>query len=210
MAEPFFKREYIPLSKLVNNTGQIEGVPKNPRFIRDTDFYDLVEDMKEDPEMLELKELWVVPFEGKFVVIAGNMRKRAAQEIGLKEVPCKVLPADVTPKKLRGWAIKDNLEKGDWDYDLIANEWEIEETEEWGLKTPVWDDSEGMDYSELDESELDAQVAEMKGNVRSAIQIEFHANDFEEAKELVRASRNRGIYIGKILISALKLNHGNS
>jgi ParB-like chromosome segregation protein Spo0J len=83
--------QVIPISKLESNTGQIKGLPQNPRFIKDERFKALVKSLKDDPEMLE-QELLVFPHGSKFVIIGGNMRYRAGIEIGLTELPCKVLP----------------------------------------------------------------------------------------------------------------------
>ena len=127
----------IPLSKLVANTGQIEGLPKNPRSIRDEKFAKLVQSLKDDPEMLDLRELLVYPLEKKFVVIGGNMRLLAMRDLGFKEAPCKVLDKDTPAQKLRAYAIKDNVGYGDHDWDALANEWDAAELEDWGMDLPT-------------------------------------------------------------------------
>ena len=98
----------ISISKLEVNKGQVEGLPKNPRFIRDERYKALVKSIEDAPEMLKLRELLVVEHGSKFVVIGGNMRLRACKDLGHKTVPCKVLPADTPVEKLREYAIKDN------------------------------------------------------------------------------------------------------
>lgn len=197
-----FVREYLPVNSIIPNDGQIEGLPKNPRFIRDKKYLELLASMREDPEMLELKELWVIPFDGKYIAFSGNMRHRAAKSIGIKHIPCKVVPAETPAKKLRGWAIKDNIEKGEWDYDMLANEWEHTELEEWGAAVPEW--ANDLDYDMLEDPQVDSIAEEMQSNVRSAIQIEFEQVDFDNAKGLVKFFRDKGIYIGGILIEALQ------
>ena len=102
----------LPLSKLLLNTGQLPGVPKNPRFIKDDRYAKLLQSIKDDPEMLDLRELIAVAHNGKYVVIAGNMRLRALRELGFSETPVKVLPADTDAKKLRAYATKDNVPFG--------------------------------------------------------------------------------------------------
>ena len=126
----------IQLSKINLNNGQLEGVPKNPRFIKDDKFERLKKSIKEDPEMIELRELIVVAHEDKYVCIAGNMRLRALRELGYKEAPCKVI--DYENKKLRAIATKDNIPYGEWDWDLVANEWNTDELSEWGLDLQDW------------------------------------------------------------------------
>jgi hypothetical protein len=134
--------ENIKISKLRYNDGQIDGLPKNPRFIRDYRFEKLVQSIKDDPEMLELRELLVVPFNDCFLVIGGNMRLRAMRELGFKEAPCKILPEDTPVSKLRAYVQKDNIGYGENDWDAMANDWDTEELEHWGVEFPVFDEPE--------------------------------------------------------------------
>lgn len=141
----------IKITKLVGNTGQIEGLPKNPRIIRDEKFRKLVKSIQDDPEMLELRELLVIPHDKQYVVIAGNMRLRAMIECGHKEAPCKVLDKATPPEKLRAYAAKDNVGFGEWDYDQLANEWDAGDLEDWGLDLPFL----GHEANNMDEGDLD-------------------------------------------------------
>lgn len=126
----------ISVSELSPNAGQIEGLPKNPRFIKDERFEKLVKSVKELPEMLELRELIVFPLKKKYVVICGNMRLRAGIKAGYTEMPCKVLSKDTPPEILREIAIKDNISFGNDDFDSLANEWDSIELENWGMEIP--------------------------------------------------------------------------
>lgn len=136
-------KQTIKISLLEYNTGQIEGLPANPRFIKDDKYEKLKTSLKEDPEMLELRELLVVPLDKIYVVIAGNMRLRAASELGMKELPCKVIPAGTDPATLRAIATKDNVSYGAFDWEMMLNEWDTEELERWGLDIPdIGDDDE--------------------------------------------------------------------
>jgi len=126
----------LSISKLKSNTGQIDGLPANPRVIRDEKFQKLVKSIQDDPEMLELRELIVVPSGKIFVVIAGNMRLRAMESLGYKEAPCKVLDADTPVEKLKAYAIKDNVGFGEHDWEQLANEWDAGELADWGLDLP--------------------------------------------------------------------------
>jgi len=130
----------IKISKIRPNTGQIDGLPQNPRLLRDDRFRKLVKSIEDDPEMLELRELIVVPKDGIYVVIAGNMRLRAMQELKMKEAPCKVLPADTAIEKLRAYTIKDNVPFGEHDWSALANEWDADDLEDWGLDLPIQPD----------------------------------------------------------------------
>lgn len=82
----------IPLSKIEVNKGQIEGLPSNPRLIRDNKFRLLMQSIEENPEMLQLRELLVVPHGDKYVIIGGNMRFKALRALKYKDAPCKVIP----------------------------------------------------------------------------------------------------------------------
>lgn len=153
----------IDIKRLEVNKGQIDGLPKNPRFIRDERFKALVKSIEDAPEMMWLRELIVVEHGNKFVVVGGNMRFRACKELGWKSVPSKVLPADTPPKKLREYARKDNIAFGEEDWDATANEWDAEELQEWGVELPMdWDvDGHGdatATEDDFDESEVTEAV----------------------------------------------------
>lgn len=157
----------IPLSKIEPNKGQIEGLPKNPRLIRDEKFEKLKKSISEDLEMTALREILVIEHSGKYVIIGGNMRFRAMQDIGIKEAPCKVIPADTDVEKLRAYIIKDNAGFGDWDWDDLANEWCDDPLSDWGVD--VWEaeqekQSEGTTEVEEDgfDEEKDTVVCRCK------------------------------------------------
>jgi hypothetical protein len=139
------EQKNIPVKLLEVNKGQIEGLPQNPRFIRDARYEALKQSIVDAPEMLELRELIVVEHEKKYVVIGGNMRLRACIDLGYKEVPCKVLPADTPVEKLREYAIKDNNEFGQDDWDILANEWDENELKGWGVEMRFGGESIDLD-----------------------------------------------------------------
>lgn len=124
----------IPITKLVSNSGQIAGVPKNPRTIKDARFRALKKSIEDAPEMLSLRECIVVPYGDKFVTICGNTRLSAARELGMKSMPCKVLAEDTPAEKLREYARKDNISFGEDDIDLTLEEWDKKELIEWGFE----------------------------------------------------------------------------
>lgn len=132
----------IPLSKISPNSGQIDGLPKNPRFIRDKKFESLKKSLQDDPEMLELREVLVIPLADKYIVIGGNMRFRAAKELGFKDIPCKIINPETPVEKLRAYTVKDNGNFGEWNFDDLGNEWDIEELEDWGVDLPFMDELE--------------------------------------------------------------------
>jgi len=121
------KTEKVKIGKIKNN-------PNNPRLIKDDKFKKLVKSVKEFPEMLEIRPIVV---DKDNIVLGGNMRLRACQEAGLKEV--HIIQADkLTEKQQREFIIKDNVGFGEWDWDEIANNFETPELEDWGLDLPVF------------------------------------------------------------------------
>lgn len=112
--------ETIQVCLLDFNKGQLTGLPKNPRFFRDYRFEAMKKSIQDSPEMLELRELIIFPYnDGRYIVVCGNLRLRACKELGYKELPCKVLAPDTPVKKLREYATKDNVNFGENDLDVM-------------------------------------------------------------------------------------------
>ena len=125
----------LATSLLEFNKGQLKGLPKNPRFFRDYRYEAMKRSIKESPEMLHLRELIVYPLEeGRYIVVCGNLRLRACKELGYKELPCKILNPDTDVKKLREYAIKDNVNFGENDMDVMSNDWQKDELSDWGIE----------------------------------------------------------------------------
>jgi len=123
--------------------------PNNPRLIKDDKFKKLVQSIKDFPEMLELRPIVV---DDNFIVLGGNMRLRACKEAGLKRVP--IIKANhLTPEQQKRFIITDNVGFGEWDWDILANEWDTDQLTEWGLDLPIpIDYEEPMDPKEKNES----------------------------------------------------------
>ena len=102
--------------------------PNNPRLIKDDKFKKLVQSIKDFPEMLNIRPIVV---NTDMVILGGNMRYKACKEAGLKEVP--VIITDLSEEKQREFLIKDNTSGGEWDWEVLANEWDNEQLEDWGL-----------------------------------------------------------------------------
>jgi hypothetical protein len=122
--QPATQVQMLPMSAVEVNAGQLEGLPANPREIRDEKFEKLKANIQKYPELLEYRSLMVYPMpNGKHIIIGGNMRYRAMQELGYTEVPCVIIPAETPVEKLGAYTILDNNGFGKWDWDLLANEW---------------------------------------------------------------------------------------
>lgn len=110
----------------------IKANPNNPRLIKDDKFHKLVKSIKEFPEMLNLRPIVI---NSDNIVLGGNMRLKACKEAGLKEVPV-ILADDLSEEQQRQFIIKDNVGYGEWDWDDLANNWNVEDLSEWGLDIP--------------------------------------------------------------------------
>lgn len=126
----------LAVAAIDTNSGQIPGLPANPRLIRDLSFAKLKQSIVDFPEMLKLREIVVFPHEGRYVTIAGNMRLLAVRDLRHDKVPVKVLPADFPLDKLKEFALKDNGDFGEWDWDAIANEWSDLDLDSFGIDVP--------------------------------------------------------------------------
>lgn len=125
----------LSISLLDYNRGQLPGLPKNPRFFRDSRYEALKKSIAESPEMLELRELIVFPYaDGRYIVICGNLRLMVCKDLGYKELPCKILNPDTDVRKLREYATKDNVSFGENDMDVMLNEWDTSELQDWGVE----------------------------------------------------------------------------
>jgi ParB-like chromosome segregation protein Spo0J len=134
---------------------QLKANPKNPRIIRDDKFKKLVASIESFPEMMEKRPMvCVTDVDGKLFPLGGNMRLRAIQELGMKEIPDSwvTLADDWTQEKRAEFTIKDNASFGEWNYDDLANEWDAEQLSDWGVDVPKFSDEE-QESKEIDEVE---------------------------------------------------------
>ena len=186
------KTQKVPISKVKLNK-------ENPRYIKDHKFEKLKQSLKDFPEMLELRPIVV---DSDLMILGGNMRYQAAKDIGMSEVFITVADG-LTDEQKREFIIKDNASFGDWDWDLLANNWSDIELGDWGVD--VWQPEEEVDYSILDDADdIDDELELMSQGVKKAIQIEFNSEHYEEAYELVKFWREQGAYIGGMIMEYLK------
>lgn len=183
--------QYLKINKVLPN-------PENPRVIKDHKYKSLVKSIQDFPKMLEIRPIVV---NSDMVILGGNMRLRACQEAGLKEIPV-IIAKDLTESEQREFTIKDNVSFGEWDWDVLANDWDDSELNDWGLD--VWKKAEEIDYSILNEDDLSSDLSDMTKNIKKAIQIEFELEHYEAAQELVKWWREQGLYIGGFLMEKLK------
>jgi len=123
----------------------IKPNPNNPRVIKDEKFAKLVQSLKELPEMASVRPVVV---NSDMIVLGGNMRLKAMKEAGWKEVPVEIVDWD--EEKQRQFIIKDNVGFGEWDWEMLANEWDADELNEWGLDLPEFEQAQELEAEEDD------------------------------------------------------------
>jgi len=159
--------------------------PNNPRLIKDDKYHKLVQSIKDFPEMLKERPIVV---NKDHVVLGGNMRLRACKEAGLKDVPVSIV--DWSEEKQREFIIKDNVGFGDWDWDELANTWDAEELNEWGLELPI-------DLEEIKETKDIPDIGEVEFSEELFLEHNYivlyfdNAMDWEVAQEVYGIERKK-------------------
>lgn len=139
---------------------EIKANPNNPRLIKDEKFAKLVKSIKEFPEMLELRPIVV---NDDMIVLGGNMRLKACKEAGLIQIPV-IKASSLTEEQQKEFIIKDNVGFGEWDWEMIANEWDSEQVTEWGLDIPdfkIEAEAQEDDYEIPDEIQTDIVLGDL-------------------------------------------------
>jgi hypothetical protein len=138
---------------IYKNIADIKANPKNPRVIKDDKFAKLVKSITDFPEMLEKRPLvCFTDTDNKVVVLGGNMRLKAAKEVGLKELPI-ILADDWTEEQKAQFLIKDNVSFGEFNWDELQADWNEEQLGEWGLDLPQW--AKGLDKNDMTDDDVD-------------------------------------------------------
>ena len=167
--------ELVKISKVKPNE-------TNPRFIKDNKFKKLVKSIKEFPEMLKLRPIVV---NRDMVVLGGNMRLKACKEAGLKEV--YILKADnLTEEQQKEFIVKDNVGFGEWDWDILANDWDIKELEDWGLDGFPFEDNIEVEHNDISD------------NIEISFRVEVELENEIEQEKLYNELINKG-YICRLL-----------
>jgi DNA modification methylase len=139
------KTRNVPIGEVIPNQS-------NPRIIKDDKFKKLVQSIKDFPQMLELRPIVV---DSEMVVLGGNMRLKACQAAGLVEVPI-IVAENLTLNQRQEFIIKDNVGFGEWDWDILANEWDMQDLQVWGLDLPF--DNTPVLEAEEDDYQAPAEI----------------------------------------------------
>jgi len=170
------KLTMLPMTEIELNDGQLEGLPANPRTIRKKKFDKLKANIKEYPEMLAWRSLLVYPLDnGHYIIIGGNMRFRAMQELAHTEAPVFIIPKETPVERLQAYTILDNNGFGEWDWDLLANEWPEDMLDDFGLDIPT-----------------KREAKDLSGQIGQSYKIEIDCADEAEQEELYNSLKEQG------------------
>lgn len=164
----------------------------NPRFIKDENFEKLVESIRAFPEMLNIRPIVV---NEDMVTLGGNMRLKACKAAGLKVVPI-IRVNNLSEDQQREFIIKDNIGYGQWDWDILANEWDSDKLVEWGLD--VW----------VEASEEDVEGEGKGEGAVKKVFLEMGEGDYKEMLEMLNFWKLRGVYVGGKILSYLRSERG--
>ena len=158
----------------------VKSNPDNPRLIKDDKFKKLVTSLKEFPEMAAVRPIVV---NTDMVVLGGNMRLKAMKEAGWKDVPIEIV--DWSEEKQREFIVKDNVGFGEWNWDDLANEWNAEDLESWGLDVPIFDEEiDGLEDGEEIELPQSVQLEPPKEYI--LIMAEPNSVEWEDLKQTLK------------------------
>jgi hypothetical protein len=148
----------LPIASVKQNTGQIEGLPSNPRQWTQTDIDRIAKSLEETPELFEARPLIVYLNGADYVILGGNLRYEGAKKNKMKDVPVHILPPDLSIEKLKEIVIKDNGSFGDWDMDMLANEWDDLPLQDWGINMPEWKQPDITKVAEKEHEDLSGKI----------------------------------------------------
>ena len=154
------KIEKVKINSITEN-------PDNPRTIKGEKFNKLVKSIKDFPEMLKIRPIVV---NDDNVILGGNMRYKASIRAGLSEVHI-IKASGLTEEQQKEFIAKDNVGFGEWDWDVLANEWDVEKLEDWGIEVPSLNDF-------MDEHEPEIEFSEFLDESNNYVVL-FFKNDID-------------------------------
>ena len=169
-------REQIKIYKIKTN-------PKNPRIIKNDKYKKLVKSIQEFPEMLKLRPIVV---DENMMVLGGNMRLKACKEAGMKEVWIDIAEG-LSDEQKDEFIVKDNVGFGEWEWDMLANEWDSVKLAKWGLD--VWQN---------EDDKFDSDVNDISDNIGEEFRVEVELKSENEQQQLYNKLTEKG-YKCKIL-----------
>ena len=183
------------------NIKELKFADYNPRTLTEKQFKDLKNSINEfglvDPVIINKNP------ERKNVIVGGHQRVRVAKGMGMEYIPCVEVNLDL--KRERELNVRLNRNVGGWDYDVLADQFDMAELVDWGFSEKnlygLFDD---IDYSILEDDDVDLNMETLKDGTRKAIQIEFKLEDYEEAVSLLKIMREKYEYVGAEVVNFFK------
>ena len=154
----------LAIKDLEQNTGQIPGLPANPRQWTKTEVEKIAKSLRETPELFEARPIIVTQHGSKYVILGGNLRYEGCKHNKDKDAPCYVIPDGTSIDKMKEIVIKDNGSFGDWDYDVLANLWDNLPLEDWGV--PAWDNQPEKDTTDAQEDDFDEKKQKIQARCK--------------------------------------------
>lgn len=187
----------LKLSELTPNTGQIPGLPSNPRQWTKGDVDKIAKSLKETPELFEARPIIAIPYGGQYVILGGNLRYEGARKNKDKEAPVILFPENTPLEKMKELVLKDNSSMGSWDFDQLANEWSDLPLTDWGI--PAWKEEK------LPEENASTAATELGENGEdNKMNLSFSPEDYARVLEALLAFG--GSSLEECLMLALGLN----
>ena len=156
----------IALKDLVQNTGQIPGLPANPRQWTKKEIDKIAKSLQETPELFEARPIIVIPWEGKYIILGGNLRYEGCKRNKDKDAPCFVIPDNTPVDKMKEIIIKDNGSFGEWDYDALGNLWDDLPLADWGV--PAWETNTNVSADdEMSADEVERKKKEFEEKMKA-------------------------------------------
>lgn len=174
----------INIGLLTGNTGQIEGLPANPRQWTQTEIDRIAKSLGETPELFEMRPLLVYEQGLEYVILGGNLRYEGAKKNKETECPCIVIPADTDVEKLKEIVIKDNGSFGEWDIALLTTDWGEIPFEDWGL--PSWSTPKSnLNVDDFFESAMKHKEKEKEQDIIIEVVIPYEEEDLTDEVESI-------------------------
>lgn len=177
----------VKLDVIDFNTGQIPGVPSNPRD-PEVEYFKLKDSLTKDAAFTTINELVLYPFNGRYVAISGNMRVRAAKELGWKEISAKILPADTKPEALTRYILLGNAEFGKWDTAQLAEKWAAVDLE--ALNVECNDSVESLNPDDLGE---EFELPDGEQNKERTISFTLTASQADYLNHVIGVAKQCGL-----------------
>ena len=181
---------------------EVKPNPNNPRVIKDNKFKSLVKSIKEFPQMLDIRPIVVDELN---YILGGNMRFKACKEAGLTEIPI-IIASNLTEQQKMEFIIKDNANFGDWDWEFLNENWDMDLISEWGVD--IFELPNEVDYSLLDDEDDDDTDNKVKdkadGNSKSVLLPFKKPEDMAAFTKLMKQWHNDGLCPGHTALEAVK------